>query len=689
MQWWYRMFVIGTFAAAATWGSASLFLFPTESQVHQMVFFLVMTGLAAAAATSLCAKLFVETGFTSLVLFPLAFRMFAQGDGSGVSLGVLVILFWCTTFVGARKTNRNIGENIKLHLENIEREKIFKISEERYRHIFNNAPLGIFQYDVNTVIVDCNNVFVSLLGISREKIIGINILEQVKEEAIKEALRGSLSTGDGYFEGDYTSQGRTIPIRAFFKAVRSGQNSLTGGVCIVEDFTEKKFSEQQIQYQATYDSLTGLPNRRLLLTYLKNEIARATRHGHFGALLFIDLDHFKTINDSLGHFAGDELLKVVAARITESIRVEDIAARMGGDEFIITLTELGSTLSNAANRARMVAEELSLCLSSPCRIEGQKMHITPSIGISIFPDQDVDCDDILKQADTAMYMAKAAGRNAIRLFLPSMQAAVDERLRISTELREALNKDEFSLYYQPQVGENGNIIGAEALLRWQHPHRGIISPAVFLPVAEETGVMWDIGRWVIHSACRQIKQWADIGQLETVEVISINISGKEFAAPDFVENMIDCLKETGVPPGNLGIELTEGSLISTAGDVVEKIMALRKLGITFSVDDFGTGYSSLSYLKTLPLHTLKIDQTFVRDIGEKENDVVLVDTIIMMAQNLGMKVVAEGVETEQQLTYLRSKGCNIYQGYYFSRPVAVDEFSQMLASGKSVFGGQQ
>ncbi|OEU83649.1 MAG: hypothetical protein BA873_07300 [Desulfobulbaceae bacterium C00003063] len=498
-------------------------------------------------------------------------------------------------------------------------------------------------------------------------------------------------TGDGYFEGDYSSvtSQKTSPVRVFLKAITSSDQTITGGVGIVEDLTEKKFSEQQIQYHTTYDSLTGLPNRRLLLDHLSNEISRAGRYGHYGALLFIDLDNFKTVNDSLGHSVGDELLKLVSERIIDSIRQEDSVARMGGDEFIIILTELDEIMELAADKAREIAEEISYCISCPCSIEGREMCITPSIGVSLFPKPGIKSGDILKQADTAMYRAKAAGRNEIRFFLPSMQDAADERLRIYMEIRKALDNDELAIYYQPQVDNSGGIVGAEALLRWLHPERGLIPPVAFLPIAEETGIMRDIGRWVLRSACRQIKIWDDAGKLEDSHIISVNISSKEFGAPDFVDMVITILEETGVAPDHLGIELTESSLISTGGDIVKKMMTLQQLGVKFSVDDFGTGYSSLSYLKSLPLNTLKIDRAFVNDIKDADQDIVLVDTIIMMAENLGMEIIAEGVETEQELLYLSTRGCIVYQGYYFSKAVPVETFTEMLESGNSNLAGKQ
>ena len=679
MKRWHDCFLIGTYAVGVLWGSVSFFLFP-DGQSHQMVLFLILVGVAGGAVSSLCSSLPAVSGFLSLMLIPLVFKLVLLGSSDTLFLGALILLFWVVTLSGAFKISANIRENIQLRLQSIERETVNKANEERCRHIISNAPLGIFQFDKEGVIIDCNSAFVKIIGSSMEKLVGLHMPSTLKERGVVSAVKDSLTTGDGYYEGDYSSvtSTKTSSVRVFLKAIRSADQIIMGGVGIVEDLTEKKLSEQQIQYHTTYDSLTGLPNRRLLLSHLRNEMSRARRYHHYGALLFIDLDNFKTVNDSLGHWVGDELLKLVSGRITESIRQEDSAARMGGDEFIIILTELDDELKRAADKAREIAEEISYCISCPCKIEGQEMCITPSIGVSLFPKPGIDSDDILKQADAAMYRAKAAGRNEIRFFLPGMQQAADEQLRMYMEIRKALDYNEFAVYYQPQVDMEGRIVGAEALLRWHHPERGLILPDDFLPVAEETGVMWDIGRWVLQSVCRHIKTWADAGQLGDSHIISVNISSKEFASSDFVETVISVLNETGAKPNHLGIELTESSFFSTGKDMVEKITTLQQMGVKFSVDDFGIGYSSLSYLKSLPLNTLKIDRSFVNDIKDAGNDIVLVDTIIMMAQNLGLEIIAEGVETEQELLYLSTRGCIVYQGYYFSKPVPVTDFSQML-----------
>ncbi len=683
-DYWHLRFLIGNYLSASLWGLSSFLIFPENNLSLQIVYFMVIVGMAAGGVSSLCPSFKAVAGFLTLILFPLIVKLLFVMTWPALLKAFLVFLFWYVTVSGSKKINLSIQENIELRQQSITRERILKLSEERYRHIFSNAPLGILQFDSEGRIIDCNDELVRILGSARERLIGLNMLTTLENNDLLEAIRKSITTGEGYFEGDYASVtgNRTTPVRAFFKTIQPTESNISGGIGIVEDFTEKKKSEQLIKYHASYDILTGLPNRRLFTDYLAGEISRAERHNYFGALFYLDIDSFKTINDSLGHSVGDEFLIVVASRLNEFIRKEDVASRMGGDEFTVVFTELGNTSQEAASKARTIAEELNLCLSSPCKVGSRELQSTVSTGISLFPKDDKGVDDILKQADTAMYRAKAAGRNEICFFLPSMQQAADEKLHISTELRYALKEDKLFFCFQPQVDASGRLIGAEALLRWHHPEKGMIPPDVFIAIAEETGLMQDIGQWVLQKACLKIKEWSDNALLRDDQSISINISGIEVASPDFVSHVTRIIKETGVNPCRLGIELTESSLVTTGKDIVTKMMKVRELGVKFSVDDFGTGYSSLNYLKSLPLHTLKIDRSFVSDINTSDENVVLVDTIIMMARNLGLEVIAEGVETKEELNYLHSRGCLVYQGYFFSKPLEEELFVEILQRGQ-------
>ncbi|MBV2092670.1 MAG: EAL domain-containing protein, partial [Candidatus Thiodiazotropha sp. (ex Ctena orbiculata)] len=440
---------------------------------------------------------------------------------------------------------------------------------------------------------------------------------------------------------------------------------------------ERMRAMERLAYQATYDSLTALPNRRLLIDRLGQAQSRCRRHHHRGAVLFMDLDHFKTINDSLGHNVGDLLLQQVAERLTREIRDEDTASRLGGDEFIVLFSELDGNPQIAAQQARQGAEKIQSTLSKPYNISDNELHITPSIGIVIFPMDGANADDILKYADTAMYRAKEEGRNTIRFFLPGMQDAAEQQLRLQNDLRNALINDELSIYYQPQLDLDGNLISVEALLRWHHPNHGQVDPRRFITVAEESGQILQISEWVLNQALQKIKHWSD--QLQDPLKLAVNISAVHFHQASFADQIEALVAHTGVDPRHLTLEIHEGTLVENFEEATEKVLKLKKLGVRFSIDCFGIGYASIAYIRRLPVDQLKIDRSFIRDISSDPKDAQLVQTIITMAQNMDIEVVAVGVETDAQLKFLRDKGCRIFQGYYFSHPLPVEQFETYLS----------
>ncbi|WP_303720394.1 EAL domain-containing protein [Malonomonas rubra] len=561
-----------------------------------------------------------------------------------------------------------------------------KDNEEKYRLIFENLQDVYFEFLLDGTIYEISPS-ISLFSLyQREKILGENIStifpSTQKRERLMSMLRreGSVTDYEIYLQD---SDGTLIPcsLNARYQET-AGKNP--DKICgTMRDITERKQAEARIEYLAYFDALTELPNRRLLLDRLEQNISRARRHGHYGAMLFLDLDRFKNINDSLGHPIGDALLKEVSKRLTIDLRTEDTVSRLGGDEFVLLLSDLGTDPVNAAAIAQQKAENIQERLAQKYQISEHVLHVTPSIGVAMFPSGEGGTEsgnDILRYADTAMYRAKDDGRDTIRFFLPSMQSAADERLAIEKELRYAMEKNELSLFFQPQVEQSGAIIGAETLLRWRHPEKGFISPTIFIPVAEATGLILPIGHWVLKTACKYLKKWTDDGL--PVKHLAVNVSPRQFRHPDFVHQVHAIFEETGADPSLLGLELTEGMVIDNVVDTIEKMQALKQLGIELSIDDFGTGYSSLAYLKQMPLDILKIDQSFVRDIASDANDAAIVDTIISMAAHLELKVIAEGVETEFELTFLAGKGCKMFQGYHFSRPVPDAEFTKQLQKGK-------
>lgn len=448
-------------------------------------------------------------------------------------------------------------------------------------------------------------------------------------------------------------------------------------VVIARDITERRAAQDQIQRMAFYDPLTQVPNRRLLMDRLRHAMASMSRHHRNGALLFVDLDNFKVLNDTLGHNKGDLLLQQVAQRLTTCIREGDTVARLGGDEFVVMLENLSEDPQEATQHARAVGEKVLVELGKAYTLSGLPHTSTPSIGVTLFGPEDEDIEEPLKRADLAMYQAKAAGRNTLRFFDPQMQLDVNSRSVLETGLRDALGLQQFHLCYQIQVNSAGDCVGAEALLRWSHPQRGMVSPADFIPLAESTGLIIPIGQWVLDTACSHLAQWAGLPSLAQIRV-SVNISPVQFHQQNFVEQVLGAVERAGADPHLLKLELTESLMVSNMQDVISKMNRLKAAGIGFSLDDFGTGYSSLSYLKLMPLEQVKIDQSFIRNILHDANDAAIARMIIVLAESLKLEVIAEGVETAGQRDFLATQQCHVYQGYLFSRPLPVPEFEALV-----------
>jgi len=436
--------------------------------------------------------------------------------------------------------------------------------------------------------------------------------------------------------------------------------------------------ETHLLHNAYHDELTDLPNRSYLHESLAQAIDAAMQKSHHGAVMLFDLDRFKNINDSLGHPVGDAILKETAHRLSREVPADALVARPGGDEFVLLLPRLGVDPEIALVRSRAIAKRVHSALSESYNVMGYELHITPSIGIVLFPEQGDSAEEILRHADAAMYQAKSSGRNGICFYLPSLQLQADNRLELEKDLRKALDLNQLELHYQPQLNHKGKITGLEALARWPHPQRGMIPPAEFIAVAEESGLILSLGEWVMRTAILQTRDWCASGLLPAGATISINVSAHQFHRPEFVALVTSLLDEAGVAPSCLKLEITESVVIDDIKGAIEKMQTLQALGIQFSLDDFGTGYSSLSYLKQLPLNQVKIDRTFVRDITTDSNDAAIVETIIGMADNLGLSLIAEGVEEEAQLRFLMEKGCLEYQGFYFYPGLPVHDLDTLL-----------
>ena len=450
-----------------------------------------------------------------------------------------------------------------------------------------------------------------------------------------------------------------------------------GWVITYHDVTDLRRANEEIEHLAFYDPLTGLPNRRLLLDRLGQAPVLSQRSGKVGALLFLDLDHFKDLNDTLGHEVGDELLQAVAQRLLANVRVADTVARLGGDEFVVMLSDLSTSTQEAAALAQRIGEKILRGLSEPYVLRGHTHQGAASIGATLFGASAQSAIELLRQADIAMYQVKARRGNALCFFDPKMQTAINDRAQLEADLRQALVAQQLVLHYQPQATLQGDVIGAECLLRWQHPQRGMVPPGQFIAVAEESDLILHIGQWVLHSACTQLARWQEQPQWAHLQ-LSVNVSARQFRQSDFVHQVIETLQVTGARAHLLTLELTESLVLDNVEDAIDKMHQLRTKGVRFSVDDFGTGYSSLAYLTRLPLHQLKIDQSFVRNLGSRPSDDVIVQTIIGMGRNLDLEVIAEGVETEAQKAILAGHGCDLYQGYLLARPMPVADFERSL-----------
>ncbi|ELX12833.1 diguanylate cyclase/phosphodiesterase with PAS/PAC sensor [Janthinobacterium sp. HH01] len=509
-----------------------------------------------------------------------------------------------------------------------------------------------------------------LLQVQRSEVMGKNVWT-VFPEAVDgpyyRAYHQAVETNSAVaFEEHYAPLKLWTEIRAY--------PSAEGVTIYFRDISERKAIEAQIHNMAFYDKLTGLPNRQLLL----DRAGEALSQGRWGAMLFIDLDNFKTINDTRGHDKGDILLQMVGDRLNASVRSCDTVARFGGDEFIVLLEDLGATEDDVAKAAQETAARIILAFSAPFVIEGVDQYSTPSIGVTLFNGSCGTVDEVLKRADLAMYQAKAAGRNNVSFFDPAMQARVSARAALETDMRRALVNDEFVLYYQPLMNMDGTMAGTEALVRWKHPQRGLVSPAEFIPVAEDSNLILPLGRWVMHEACRQLAQWA--GDKRTAKLtMAVNVSAQQFHRPDFVEQVLEVLAATGARADKLRLEMTESLLLKDVESTVEKMQRLRAAGITFALDDFGTGYSSLSYLHRLPLDQLKIDRSFIWGAVKEDSGAAIVRIIVALGKALNMSVVAEGVETLEQLNFVIAEGCQSYQGYLFSKPLPESELLTLIA----------
>jgi diguanylate cyclase (GGDEF)-like protein/PAS domain S-box-containing protein len=546
---------------------------------------------------------------------------------------------------------------------------------------------GIFGVDRDGLCTFVNRAAADMLGYGAHEVLGRHMHELIHYQhadgspfPVADCAIGlSWKYGAKSFANDdvfWRKDGSVLPVEyGSYPILVEGRG--TGSVVTFRDISERKAAESEIHNLAFFDSLTRLPNRRLLMDRLQRAVKSCSTTSHSGALLFIDLDNFKALNDTYGHDQGDLLLSQVADRLASCVAHSDTVARLGGDEFVVVLESLSSDQQEAASQAKSAAEKILAAFSAPYQLDTHCYFGTPSIGIAMFGDNEQDLRELLRRADHAMYRAKEGGRNTLRFFDPAMHAALVARAALEADLRTAVKAGQFLLHFQAQVAMDGRIKGAEALIRWQHPVRGTVAPGEFIRLAEEARLILPIGQWVLETACRQLATWAQ--RPETAELtLAVNVSASQLCDAGFVRHVLDSLHKSGANPHRLKLELTESLLVENVDETIRKMSTLKAEGVGFSLDDFGTGYSSLAYLKRLPLDQLKIDRSFVNDAQNDHNAAVIIRAIISLGQSLGLEVIAEGVETEQQYDFLVHNNCHGYQGYYFSRPLPLERFEELV-----------
>jgi diguanylate cyclase (GGDEF)-like protein/PAS domain S-box-containing protein len=596
-------------------------------------------------------------------------------DMAGVMLGVITLYFDRPQAPAADDNEliRMLTSMAGLVVQRHDDARKLREREEMFRGIFEQAAVGVVLLDVAGDWLEINQLFCDIVGYTHEELQQIRYRQLLAPEGLAQALeiRECLARGDiDNYQAErcyIRKDGTRIWVDITASLVRDEMGGPERQIVVVQDISERKTAEAEIERLALYDYLTDLPNRRLFSDRLKHALASANRSGQFGALLYVDLDNFKQLNDTHGHGAGDELLKMVAQRLQEHLREQDTVARLGGDEFIILLQQVGDSIASASAVTELIARKIQGVFEAAFKLaRGLEHTVSASLGITLFPKGGESAEDLLKEADIAMYRVKAnQQRNAIQFYAPEMQVAADLRLALERDLRTALQREQFQLFLQPQSDAQGAIIGYEALLRWPHPEHGLIPPVTFIPIAEETGLIVPLGEWVIKTAAQYIRNIDLAGEDLT---IAVNVSPRQFREANFVERVRTLLWEAGADAGRLILEITEGIVVTDFDATSAKMYELKRLGIRLSIDDFGTGHSSLSYLKRLPIHELKIDRSFVMDLPDDVNDAALVDAILSVAHHLQLNVVAEGVETAAQLTFLIARGCQQFQGYHIGRP---------------------
>ena len=664
-----------------TWGSAGFLLYSQETN-YQYFLAISIAGVCAASCSVYVVDKLTNLGFLTAAILPIIPNLLLSDSGISVGIATATIIFGIYSFVVSLNNGKKFIENITLRFEEKHsKETIYSLSE-RHRSHMEHTPLAVIEWDKQLNITFWNAAAEKMFGFTSEQAIGQSAKLFVAEAHLGLVIEHLTGLIGGHDESKLLTDcqnksGEVIYCKWFNTVLHDHHGEINGIASLIQDQTDYVKAKKEIEDLAYLDALTHLANRRLLMNRLEHAISKNLRKKTIGSLIFIDIDKFKWLNDNYGHRVGDLLLCEIAARLKKLLRTSDTVARLGGDEFVLMLEEIHSNLEGARNASQIVAEKVLECFQQPFQIEHLQYRCSASLGITIFDEKTSSPDEVIRRADAAMYQSKNGGRNTYHFYDESMQTQIDLRDRLKLDLQTALDTHQFHLHLQPQVSANHGIKGAEVLIRWMHPERGNISPADFIPVAEESGMVVPIGNWVLLEACHLLKKWEALSQAKQL-TLSVNVSAMQFSQPNFIDHVNFAIQQSQCNPHQLILELTESAVVHQIDDVIHKMLALKKLGITFSMDDFGVGYSSLSVLKRLPIDELKIDQSFVADLPDNQDSASITRTIIAMGSSLKLKIIAEGIENKAQETFLIQAGCENFQGYFYGKPVSPDEFMTML-----------
>lgn len=678
---WQKLLFIGIVLSALSWGITPFLFFVHGNYIYQMVLIVILAGLSAGSISTLAHMRLNIQLYLLIVLIPLIVELLLQRTEIHNDIAILVSLYLLLLLTVAKKFNQTYLDSITSQLMFEQKKEEFLESEQKFKAIFNSVPIGILFYDTNLIIQEVNDNFVDFLAAPKDFLIGLD-LEKSRDRSLMPAFKAPLDGICGFYEGEYTTlyRQKDLWVSMSTSPLRNSENKIIGAVGIIADITQRMLTQLQIEHQAHHDTLTDIPNRANLKREIAKNIIRFQRHGVIFAIIFLDLDHFKNINDSLGHDVGDKLLVQTATRLKETIREEDMVARIGGDEFVVLLPDLSADEFEAAKSAENVSQKIHETLRTPFLVDGYTLNISSSLGITLINTLSQSEDDLLKHADIAMYESKKEGRNTTRFYQESMDQWIKRRLEVENELKNAIKNNELRLVYQPIIEfETSKVIGMEALIRWKSQKLGDMYPDEFITIAEESGMILSIGEWVLQEAVSQFITWQKkFAHTTDLKKIAVNVSVHQFNAPDFLTQVENILTQSGIKKEHLELELTESIIVKDISGVRAKMQQLRDLGVNLSIDDFGTGYSSLSYLKKLPFTTLKIDKSFTQDIGHDIDDKELISTIITIAENFNLEVVIEGVETYEQYAFVNERKATFMQGYFCSKPMEKESFEAML-----------